>query len=340
MNSNPVSVNYVSEGSEGHRIEYDRVLIAEMKALNIHLDRIEKPQYAVDSSRPFFYAALDGHVFAFLRNAVVRSLRGRCTVGLFFRPGECFLRTSLKYRIKQKLFQAASRLPHVSILTLMPFAVFPRFAEVATGWIYDPQLWDLLHFGFSENNAFPVLRDLLSAKARGRRILIALGEQHHAKGFDYLVDLWCSSAKVRENFLFVAAGKIAPHSLQKADSFIQQGGLLMNRHISDGELMYMYRCADIIWSCYSPAYNQASGIFGRAIQFGVPVTVRKDSYLEKLGGILLHPTLALPFENVDIAAKDILAWKPIARDATERISLLHEMRTYSASVLVRNLTAN
>jgi hypothetical protein len=330
----------VSEGSEGHRTYYDRVLIAEMKELNIHLDRMEKARHAVDSSRPFFYSMVESHVVAFLSNAIVRSLRGRCTVGLLFRPGECFLRTSLKYRIKRKLFQAVSRLPHVFVLTLMPFDVFPRFAEVATGWIYDPQLWDLLYLGFSEDNAFPTLRDLLTAKAEGRRILIALGEQNHAKGFDYLVDLWCSSAKVRENFLFVAAGRIATHSVQKADRFVQQGGLLMNRLISDGELMYMYRCADIIWSCYSPAYNQSSGIFGRAIQFGVPVTVRKDSYLEKLGRILSHPTLTLPFENVDIAANDLLAWKPVARDTTERIRLIHEMRTYSASVLVRNLTAN
>jgi len=222
----------------------------------------------------------------------------------------------------------------------MPFAVFPRFEQVATGWIYDPQLWDLLHFGFSENSAFPMLQDLLSIKASSRRILTALGLQHQGKGFDYLVDLWCSSAEVRENFLFVVAGKVDYRSAQKAEMFVQEGGLLINRHLSDGELMYMYRCAHIIWSCYSPTYNQASGIFGRAIQFGVPVTVRKGSYLENLGGILFHPTLALPFENADIAAKEILAWKPVARDPTVRMTMLNEMRAYSASVLVNNLTTN
>jgi hypothetical protein len=340
MNSNPLCVNYVSEGTEGHRTDYDRVLIAEMRAQNIHLDRIEKSRHAVDSSRPVFYSMLDSHVLAFLANAVVRSLKGRCTVGLFFRPGECFSKSSFRYRVKRLLFQVASRLPHVSILTLMPFAVFPRFEEVATGWIYDPQLWDLLHFGFSENDVFPMLRDLLSAKASGRRILIALGEQQQAKGFDYLVDLWCSSAKVRENFLFVVAGKVNRHSAQKTEMFVQQGGFLIDRHISDGELMYMYRCADTIWSCYSPAYNQASGIFGRAIQFGVPVIVRKESYLENLGGMLFHPTLALPFENVDVAAREILAWKPVVQDTAVRIRMLNEMRAYSASVLVSNLTAS
>ena len=292
----------------------------------------------MDSSRPFLYPMLDTNPVAFLCNAVMRSLRGRRTVGVFFRTGECFLDTSLKYRIKRKLFQAARRLPHVSILALMPFAVFPRFAEVATGWIYDPQLWDLMHFGFSENNAFPLLRDLLSAKAGGRRILMALGEQSSLKGFDYFVDLWCSSAAIRENYLFVAAGKINDESANAADLFAQQGGLLINRRISDGEMIYMYRCADIIWSCYSPAYNQASGIFGRAIQCGVPVTVRQGSYLEKLGEILVHPTLALPFENVDLAAKAILAWRPVAQDATERMRLISEMRTFSLSVLSSNLT--
>ena len=340
MNSNLLIVNYVSEGTQGHRPDYDRVLIAEFRAQNIHVDVIEKARYAVDSSRPFFYAMLDSHVISFLTNAVVRSLSGRRTVGLFFLPGRCFLRTSFKSRIKRMLFQAASQLPHVSILTLMPFAVFPRFEEVATGWIYDPQLWDLLHFGFSEGNVFPMLRDLLSAKAGGRRFLIALGEQHQGKGFDYLVDLWCSSAEVRENFLFVVAGNVEDHSAQKAEMFVQQGGLLINRHVSHAELMFMYRFADIIWCCYSPAYNQASGIFGRATQLGVPVTVRKGSYLENLGGMLSHPVLALPFENADIAANEILAWNPVAPDPTARINLLNEMRKYSTSVLVSSLTGN
>ena len=340
MNSRPVSVNYISESGAGHKAEYDRVLIEEMRALNIHLDRIEKARHAVDSSRPVFDSMLDSHVFAFLSSAVVRSLRGRCTVGLFFRPGECFFRTSLKYRIKYKLFQAASRLPHVSILTIMPFAVFPRFEEVATGWIYDPQLWDLLHFGFSDDSAFPMLRDLLSAKANGRRILITLGAQHSDKGFDYLVELWCSSPKVRETFLFVVAGKVYPSSVHKADLFVKQGGLLINRRMSDGELIYMYRCANIIWSCYAPVYNQSSGIFGRAVQFGVPVIVREASYLEKLGGILSHPSLALPFGNLDIAAREILAWEPVKCGAAERIGLINAMRTYSLAVLASNLTSH
>lgn len=340
MNSNPVSVNYVSEGAEGHRVDYDRVLIGEMQARDIHLDRMEKARYAANWSRPYLYAMVDSHVIAFMANATVRSLLGRPTVGLLFRPGECFLESSLKYRIKRMLFQAASRLPHVSILTLMPFAVFPRFSEVATEWIYDPQLWDLLYFGFAEDKPLPMMRELIGSKARGRRILMALGEQRQSKGFDYFVDLWCASADIRENFLFVAAGTIDPRSAEKAELFVQQGGLLLNRRISDDELMCMYKCADIIWCCYSPEYNQASGILGRAIQFGVPVTVRKDSFLEKLGGLLSHPTLALPFDRVDTCAKEILAWKPGARDTAERINLLNEMRSYSASVLVRTLTAN
>lgn len=340
MNGNLLNINYVSEGTEGHRADYNRVLIAELRARNVHLGLIEKSRHAVDSSRPIFYSMLDTHVVAFLTNAVVRSLRGRRTVGLFFRPGECFLKASCKYRVKRILFHWVSRLPHVSILTIMPFEVFPRFGEVATGWIYDPQLWDLLHFGFPEDDAFPMLRDLLSAKLNGRRILVALGEQRRDKGFDYLVDVWCSSPEVRANFLFVVAGKVKVDSAHKGEMFVQQGGILINRHLAHGELMYMYRCADTIWSCYSPAYNQASGIFGRAIQFGASVIVRKESYLENLGGILFHPTLALPFENADIAAKEILAWKPRPRDREARIKMLNAIRAHSVSVLVDNLTAN
>jgi hypothetical protein len=326
-----------SRGSHGHRVDYDRVLIAEMQALDIHLDRIEEARQAVDTRRPFFFSMLDSQLLAFCVNAVVRSARGRSTVGLFFRPGTCFLTTSFRYRLKRRLFHALSRLPNVHILTLMPFAACPGFSEVATAWIYDPQLWDLHYFGFPENATLPALRDALEAKARGRRILIALGEQNRDKGFEYLAELWCCSERLREKFLFVTAGNVAPESMQKMELFVQHGGLLLNRRISDDELMNMYGCAQIIWNCYSPAYDQASGIFGRAIQLGLPVVVREGSYLEQLGRILGHPTQALPFDQAVAAADRLMAWEPAVRDLAQRLALIAKMRAHSVSVLADHL---
>jgi hypothetical protein len=336
MADNPVSVNYVIAGTGGHRSDYDRVLTAELTAQNICLIRMEKARHALDPRLPFLYAMVDSNVLAFLANAVLRSFRGRTTVGIFFRPGECFLETSFKYRIKRKLFQVASRLPHVSILTVIPFAVFPRVQEVASGWIYDLQFWDLAHFESKENSALPEFHDLTGI-ARGRRILMALGSQHQDKGIDFLVDLWCSSPKLRDSFIFVVAGKVDGHSAQKAQLFVQQGGLLIDRQISNDELISLYGCADIIWSCYPPVRNQSSGIFGRATQFGVPVIVCENSFLDKIGEMLLHPTLALPYGDLANAAEAILAWQPRANDPTQRSSRVNEMRSYSTSVLISNL---
>ncbi|MEO6080249.1 MAG: hypothetical protein ABIQ86_10775 [Steroidobacteraceae bacterium] len=333
MNGGPVSVIYVSRGSHGHRIDYDRVLIAEMKALDIHLERIEETRYAVDTSRPFLFSMLDSHLVDFFLHALVRSARGRRTVGLFFRADTCFSKTSIKYRIKRKLFRAVSKLPHVHVLGLIPFAAWPSSAEVTTAWIYDPQMWDLLHFGFKENSTLPALRDLLAGKARGRKILVALGVQSKDKGFEYLADLWCCSAEIREKFLFVVAGNVEHESEHRIGLFVEHGGLLMNRRISNDELMSMYSCAAVVWSCYSPDYDQASGIFGRAFQMGVPVVVRNNSYLERLGGNLGHPTLPVPFGEAAVSAERLVAWKPAAPEPAQRLKLINELRAYSLKVL-------
>ncbi len=143
------------------------------------------------------------------------------------------------------------------------------------------QFSDLLHFGVSENNAFPMLHDLLTHKASGRRILIALGKQEQDKGFDYLVDLWCSSPKVRETFLCVVAGKVNYNSAQKAQLFVQQGGLLIDRHISNGELIYLYRRADIISEPTHPLTIRLPGYLDALSNLEFRLQY-EDSYLEKL----------------------------------------------------------
>jgi hypothetical protein len=330
-------VNYISTGTGGHRSDYDRVLTAELRDQNIKLLQFENARQTTDPDLPVLYSMLDTNVLAFLRTAAIRSARKRITVGLFFRPGECFLTTSPRYRIKRLLFRAASRLPHVSILTLMPFSVFPLFSDVATGWIYDPQLWDLLSLGIIEGTGTNI--DLPNENlTNGKPLIIALGKQDEAKGFDYLVDLWCASASVRTTYSCIVAGKVDAKFARAASRFVHNGGILIDRHISDDELVSFYRRADIIWSCYSPSYNQASGIFGRAFQFGVPAIVRNESYLQALGRLLIHPTLALPFRSEKDAADLLLNWHPKRINLTERIQRIRKLREFSTSVLINSLS--
>ena len=45
-------------------------------------------------------------------------------------------------------------------------------------------------------------------------------------------------------------------------------------------MLALYSIADLAWCFYSPEYDQASGILGRALQFSVTPVVRKGSVSE------------------------------------------------------------
>lgn len=331
------NITYVSEGEDGHRAEYNRLFLQVLESLNMHLNHINSARLPHNASDVMFYPMLDSAPLDFLARAVARSLMGRKTAGLLFRPGECFLKNSLKYRIKYILFRMASRFPHVHILSLIPFEVSPDFSVIATDWLYDPQLWDLKYFGVPETESFPELDRQLQTVAYGRRLVIALGGQNRIKGFDCFTQVWSASQKLRDDCLFVAAGKVSAESSAHAKRFATEGGLLLDQRIEDNEFIHLYRRAHVIWSCYAPDYNQASGIHGRAVQLGVPVAVREGSYLEGMEKMLAHPTLALPFDAPSVAAEKLAQWRPDPADPDRSAAKVEEMWRHSLAALRKAL---
>jgi hypothetical protein len=333
-------ITYVSKDGDGHHAEYDRLFEAALAPLKISLHRVPAARFSADAKAPLFYAFLDTRpteTIAALGRAAVRSFRGRATIGLFFRPGDCFIKGSFKAAVRRVLFRFISRLPHVHILSILPPEVFPRLREVATDWIYDPQLWDLNYLSDASTEPSTQIADQLAVASRGRRFLIALGTQSKTKGFDYLVDVWCASARLREEYICVVAGKVAASSTAQAKRFVDHGGVLINQRIANSDLFYLYKRADMIWACYAEGYDQSSGIHGRAVQLGIPVLVRKDSCIDRLGKMLVYPSLGLPADGAAAAAEQILGWQPGAIDAARRKETADKMRLRSLSVLVSAL---
>jgi hypothetical protein len=235
---------------------------------------------------------LEEHTVRFFGVALIRAMLGRRSVALVFRPAEAINSSALRHRIKRGGLRFLRRVSLVRILTILPFEVDPRFGELACDWIYDPQIWDLQRPHISKETP---LSKTVKAKSEGRRIVVAVGAQNHGKGFDYFVQLWIDRPELREAFCFVAAGKVVQSLGAASNAFEAAGGVLVNRFLEDEELLSLYGCADVIWSCYAPSYDQASGIFGRAVQFGMPVIVRQGSYLERIGRSLEHPLIVLPW---------------------------------------------
>src|SRR5690606_11285091 len=79
---------------------------------------------------------------------------------------------------------------------------------------------------------------------------------------------------------------------------------IWDRRLTDAEMSGIYDVASLIWACYDPCYDQASGIFGRSVQRQRMVVLRKGAMIVRFAAILGHPNLALPYDPQ--AAAEIL----------------------------------
>ena len=286
---------------------------------------------------PILFLTLDDHPLRFVIAATLRSVVGRRTVALFLRPGECFLRGRLKCRLKRVIFRVVSKLPRTAILTILPFSVEPRFAQVATDWIADPHLWDLSVIAPPQATGIDELPKTVRDAAAGRCVVLALGGQSRIKGFDFFSHLWCHSAQIRKKFLFCAAGAVAPECKSAMERMRAAGGLVIDRRLENIELLNLYEHADIVWSVYAPDYDQASGIFGRAFQFDIPSIVRLGSFLDKLAVEYDYKCLAVPFDDSAEAAARLLTWKFVRRDPTQNRRHVNALRARSLKILEKSL---
>lgn len=319
------AVKLVSFSQDGHRSAYNDVFTHLLRLQNVHISAHH------ERSRVAFYPMLDDNIPVFLRSCLQNALSGRRTVGLFFRPGECFRRDRVKYRLKNLLFRVLKRMPTIRILTIMPFHVDPRFALVANDWIHDPQLWDMDLLPAAETQ--DALSATVRAAANGRQVVVALGGQNRLKGFDRFATLWQSDLRLRQRYLFVAAGTVAAECAGDAQAFAEAGGLLLDRFISDEELLALYTASDLVWSCYAPHYNQASGIFGRAFQMGKPAIVRDGSYIATIARHLDHPVIVIAQDNAT-ATNDLLSWPTEPAPAKARTAMIAAMRQRDTQVLL------
>lgn len=234
------------------------------------------------SARSLIFAGVDDCIPMFCVVSLVRSAVFRKTSGLFVRPHSCFEK-GYAGRTKRMLFQMLRRNPKISVTSIIPFTIDRRIRHVARYWIYDPQLWDLTMGNIVAPTA-PTsdLSEAVTRAGNGRQIVLFLGHLTPRKGFHSFVNTWVNNHKLRDSFLFVAAGGVSSACKQDAARFESASGYLLNENLSDSEMLSLYSAADLVWCNYSPSYDQASGIFGRAFQYGKTCLIRDGSRLSKL----------------------------------------------------------
>jgi hypothetical protein len=76
----------------------------------------------------------------------------------------------------------------------------------------------------------------------------------------------------------------------------------------------------------------ASGIFGRAVQYGTPAIVRAGSYLEKLSAELDHPAILIGWNDIAGAAR-LLAPGRLPTRLDQPLSLVQRLRARSVATI-------
>lgn len=278
MPAKQVTILDLGGGDEGHRAQY----IAFLGTL-FSVDRTRFAWPVLFDAKPVMVPLIEDSLSLYALTCVVRALQGKRTAGFLFRPRPAIEARSGRYRVKRLVLRVLRLLPWVTTLTILPFSVEPRFAEIADDWIYDPQVWDLqgaVDQGMVHHGG--VMARELALRAKGRAICCALGRQDQAKGFDQFAQCYIANPSLREAVLFAYGGKVDPALAALAAAFGAVGGFGLDRFIGDEELLSLYASADFVWCAYAPDYDQASGILGRAMQLGIPVVVRKGSLIERL----------------------------------------------------------
>jgi hypothetical protein len=116
-------------------------------------------------------------------------------------------------------------------------------------------------------------------ESEGRKIMIFIGMANYIKGFPELVE---TAQREHESLLVVVAGRVAQEYADEVALLRRLGMIVEDRYVSDDEVLSLYNVADYAWCRYAPEYDQASGVFGRAIQTGVMPVVRTGSVVHQL----------------------------------------------------------
>jgi hypothetical protein len=288
-------IGIYSRSEAGHRQAYLDFVSSIFNARRV--DRAT----ALRFSRPVFFLMIEESFAFFVLASLWRALLGRRTIGLLFRPGPAVENRGLRHAVKRLILRLMKRISSIRVLTIVPFTIAPRFASIADDWIYDLQLWDLSEDGrddlLPEHGSTVV--EKVTAAAHGRPVIAALGVQDRNKGFDVFARTWSESPALKSRYLFAYGGRVAGELQPYAQALADNGGVGLNGRVSDDELFQFYAASHAVWCLYDKGYDQASGILGRAIQFGLPAIVREGSLSHRLCVAIGAPHVAASAETLE-----------------------------------------
>lgn len=312
MISNINSVQLYSRGIEGHRAAY---IDFAGKLLGGARTDVRRMMFSPD---PVLFLMIEEFFSLYVFIAIWRAVFGWNTVGLLFRPKPALYSKTIRLKIKKLILILLKKIKFVRTLSIVPASLDKNINKISSGWIYDFQLWDVVDKNKSPsavevnknlNDSVDVVRDVLQ-RAGGRKIIIAIGRQNFSKGFDLFAKI-CASGNWGNEYFFVSGGRVDEECLGFKSQMERSDGYVIDRFISDEELNALYSVASLVWCVYSENYDQASGVLGRAVQFGIPVLVRNKSYShrfcqeEGVAHLALENDSVLPGDHIKFSGASI-----------------------------------
>jgi hypothetical protein len=264
----------------GHRANYRDLLAADLGYRRMTGRIWSGGVWRLLSSPHAVFATIDDEPGSFVALATLRALLGRRTTGIYLRPHSCIAAWATgPWRLKRTLFRMLRRLARVQVLSIIPFDLRPELAEICDDWICDPEHWDVVTRRTWTGLPRSGLSERVERAAGGRSIVALPGWIGSRKGVDDLELQWMALREA-ERPLVVIAGPVEDDARACVERLRQSGAFVEDRRLADDELFSLYGIATAVWCRYAPDYDQSSGVFGRALQFGVPAIVREGSLLE------------------------------------------------------------
>lgn len=295
-----VTRGYVTVGSPvGHRESYVETLSGVTGLTRLIEPRGVSTLRTLLAADSVLFATLEDDTAFFFVVAILRAVLGRRTVAIFMSPRLCFIGGFIKTTVRRYAFRLFKRLRSVTLLSILPFYLDQRFASVADDWIYDPQFWDFDKR--IENADWPdsALAQDVKRQSHGRPILLFLGGPSFFKGFPFMAEILRTAPAITDQLMIVVAGKVPEDQRRSAKLVSEAGGLVIDRYLTDDEVVSAKRCATCLWACYHPSYDSSSGLFGRAIQLRKQVIVRQGSYVDIIASHLKYPVHRCAFDDVE-----------------------------------------
>ena len=222
------------------------------------------------------FGMVDDNYLEFFLVTFIRLIQKKPTVGIFFRPQTCF-KMKISSILKFVIFYFLAKLRNLKVIIYLPFFCDSRLKYVSSDFVMDHEMWHL-----DWNNKEP---DYLSAsrnKSKKRLLVIGLLSTH--KGLKELLYLLENNKSFLNYFEITLAGKTSPDPdsidlRAKVESYVTKN---IDHFMDYSQVCALYNNTDFVWCYYDDKYDQSSGVFGHALQYGKTPIIRNSSFLSKI----------------------------------------------------------